>query len=647
MLTHTQRKTTHTDRAGRASGNAAQAYGVERPGASAQQEMQKALSQSPRVQSQLRLGQALNSGPRAVAQAKLAAALATRPAAETVAQRQTSEADEVLATQAKCASVADCAEAEDGGDGGKQLTRQESTAPVQPQRAPVQLRCDGKCLSNPGRVLHRESRGAGVLQGKFVYKKFGLDAFTEEIAGYIKTNHKKELVKKFRGGAASGKNKNFDVWADSEGIDWKEVLRDVVGFDPDWEDELFMEKMEGMPLTGYVPIVKTKGGKTTKMLEQVPRSGEGSYDYTADEDLRTLQTLRQISSQFYLYLQAADKLAEAEQEIQTMWAYGNLILASNNPATVNTLYRELTTIATGQTIAGKIYKVLTDTYDPKKFLGIISERHGAKLKNLAQSVREPGNDNLKGILDALNGGQVGRITDMKDQDQIKQVADTEGGIYLLTAKSLEGVSHAEQRLIEFRNYLQVYKKDPKAWVAGKKRPCFGCWIRERLTNEEQDYELVYMDQPGKAFMGTYRAAPPQEKAAWYDTLQDESLTFYESKVGHGEIGPESESEAEDELNYKDPSAFFEVLSSETLSKPVLDALDFHLKAAKVDPKPVKSYLKKRKKGPAEVESDQEDNLEEAAKKLKKYSESSINPAVKTMFPFKTNYKKKVRPKKKH
>jgi hypothetical protein len=107
MRTFTQRKAARPGRTGgdRAAGEtvntAVQRDVGTRPGASPQQELQEALSQSPRVQTQLKLGQALNGGPRSVAQAKLAAEVVaqrqTTTEEELVAQRQPSEEEEVIA----------------------------------------------------------------------------------------------------------------------------------------------------------------------------------------------------------------------------------------------------------------------------------------------------------------------------------------------------------------------------------------------------------------------------------------------------------------------------------------------------------------------------------------------------------------------
>lgn len=514
-------------------------------------------------------------------------------------------------------------------------------------RAPVQLRGDAGYAPHAGRVPRRETTDEGALQGKFVYKDYDLGDYADDIAEYIETNNGKKAADSFRRMAANKRNNDFEKWANARGrnVDWEQILMDIVGFDPDWEAELFGQRMEGMPLSGYIPVVE-EGGKKKKMLEQVPRSGPGSFDYTSDEDKRILQTLRQISSQFYVYLEAADKLAQGEQEIQTMWAYGNLILASNVPGTLDALYTELKTLSVGVNASQKLFDVLTGTYAPKKFLGVISERHGAKLSNLYQSMRQPGSGHLKKIVEALAGASVSKITDVTDEDQVKQVADGSGNVYLLTSASPGGVAHAEQRLVEFRNFLEVYKQDPKAWVAGKKRPCFGCWIKLMRTNTEQAYELVYMDQPGKAFMGTYRVAEPPEKEEWYATLQDETTTFYETQGARGEVGPESESESEDEISFDDPEKLMTALASDKLTKSQREAINFFSREAGVDTRRVAEYVgRKRKKGDDAVDTDEEDNLEQSARKWANLSQSSANPGIRKAFGFKTGYKKKTPAKK--
>lgn len=385
--------------------------------------------------------------------------------------------------------------------------------------------------------------------------------------------------------------------------------------------------MTGGTQFGYVPEHPEQ--KEKKMLVKAKR---GEFDYTSSEDRRILQLLRQLSTQMYLYLQQIGQLGLKEQEIQTMWLHGNLIIASNNLDTTKNLHRLLTTGLT-KDVQTELHKILTQNYTGKKaILTEISKRHGQKINNLFQGIRLLALPEIQLILNTLLKGSVKLITDVQDQTTVKEVGDNSGNIYILSAPSPEDYSHAEQRLIEFSDIVHDYKANPTAWVAGKKRPCFGCWIREIRTNKKGSYRLVYQDQPGKAFVGTYRAAPPKEKEEWVEKLKEKELRVYESEKGQGEIGPESASEAESDIDYSEPNVLMEDIAHRPFSDKKRKAFDFHFKKAGVEYDKVERYVKRRKTND-DIDSSEEERLEEAAEKIKQYSKASLNPAVPKMFHF--------------
>lgn len=516
------------------------------------------------------------------------------------------------------------------------------------ERVRTQLALGGALNAGPRAVAqaklastlnHGAAVAGGPIQGKWVYNDFDLKDYVGEIADYIETNKDKETADIFRAKATEPKNYNLDVWLKKWGVDWETVMKTIVHTDPQWEKDIFAKsRVTGAPLSGFIPIT-TVGGKTQKMLEKVPRTGPKRFDYGADENMRTLQTLRQVSTQFYTYLETANQLAKDEQEIQTMWSYGSLIIGSNELGTMNNLYDELTTLK-GLSSAHRLFNILKGPYG-KKFMAELTKRHGLKLQNLYQSVREPGNTYLQEILDTLVTANVVKITDVTDATQVSQVADNPGNIYVLAAPSPGGVSHAEQRLIEFRNILQDYKADPAAWVAGKKRPCFGCFIKEGMTQDEGRYTLHYLEQPGKLFMGTYRAAPPEEKEKWHEAVADPTLTVYESEKGGGKIAAESESEAESEMEWVEPKKLLRDVARKRASKRKRRSLKLHFNKAGVDFDEVSGYVKGKDEDSSKVDSDKEEMLQKSVKRLKTYSESSPNPAVKTMFAFTEEYEKQT------
>jgi len=506
------------------------------------------------------------------------------------------------------------------------------------------------CLSAPRHTLSPVNTSSRVVQAKLVYNDYPLNKHIDDIIGYIEDQYEDnedidEIINSLKAKAADKKNNNFEVWAKKYKLDWADILREAVGFDPDWEEDLFGKSvntrkvggaMEGHPLTGMVPVdPKSK----EKMLEQVPRSDF----YTHNTDLRVLQLLRQISSQLYFHLQQNKLLAKEEQEIQTMWTHGNLLIGSNQLGTTKNLFKQITSIGKDNE---QLYSMLVSTYmSEKSYFRSVSERHAQKINTLYQGVRDLGSPEIQKIIINLWSGTVKTITDITDDKQIKEFTSNTGNIYILCAESPNGYSHAEQRLIEFRDAIFAYDKSgDKTWVAGKKRPCFGCWVREIITNETDNYELVYQDQPGKAFMNTYLSAPPEEKKTWHEKSKEEDLTVYESKTGGGKIGPESDSEAEEAIGWDDPNSFYDDISKEKLKRGQRKSVEYHFSEAvpEADFEEVEAYLKKRRKSSDEIDSEQEDTLENASKKIKTYANSSQNPAVRKIFRFSSSYKKKIK-----
>ena len=168
-----------------------------------------------------------------------------------------------------------------------------------------------------------------------------------------------KTLKNFDSAARAKGARDFDAWAEKNGVaSWKQILKDEAGLDialeEDREQRVFgvqqrtaagkptpqfrTGRIEGSTQSGMIP---THPGSGAPMLTQVPRRGAGAYDYTVGEDTRILQLLRQVSTQLYGYLTDIEKLAEEEQEIQTMFSYGSLLVTSNRPETGLNLYREL------------------------------------------------------------------------------------------------------------------------------------------------------------------------------------------------------------------------------------------------------------------------------------------------------------------
>jgi hypothetical protein len=412
--------------------------------------------------------------------------------------------------------------------------------------------------------------------------------------------------------------RKFDVWAKKEGVDWKPILKTVVGIDVAREQQreqaMFGRqrpdkkyqggRLEGVSLSGFIPIHPTAGNE---LLTTVPRSGPGRFDYTVDEDRRILQFLRQLSTQLYGHLTDMKKLAKEEQEIQTMLAFGNLLIASNKPETTANLADELRSLK-GPTKTGEaLFEMLTTTHYKKARLRELSTRHAKKLGTFYDDVRQfrTQSPRLQQVVETLVKAEIHTITDLNDHRALEAMTKNPGRIYILSAPSISGVAHAEQRLIELRDIANVFLADPVAWVAGKKRPCFGCWIHETLANTRGGYRLVYQDQPGKAFMNTYRDAQETERDHWHTTLADEDFVFAETEGLGGEAGPESDSEAEEPLpEFDDADKLVATLELDPIKPAHRGALKRHWEAAGGDFDAAEEYARSRKKTKVEASENQ-------------------------------------------
>ncbi len=445
----------------------------------------------------------------------------------------------------------------------------------------------------------------------------------------------KEL-KSFDTAAKSMAPRFVDKWAEKNApaFDWKAAVKKILKIDVDatqkQKDELFGKpesgkfqggRLSGVPLSGFVPV---NPSTKAEMLKQVPRSGADSYRYDVDEDSRVVQILRQISTQVFLYLTATSKLGEQEQEIQTMDAFGSLFVGSNVLETTRNFYDTLVDVSGSLASEDILYAILSGNFTTGK-LGVISKRHGDKLQGFYDEVRQQRvtYPRVASIVDRLVAAKVRLITALDDVGQIDAVVKNPDCIYVVSAPSLKGKSHAEQRLIELRDIVAAYGSDPTAWVAGKKRPCFGCWIHETLAKD-----LIYQDQPGKAFMNTFMAATPSEREHWAHHLTDEDFVFHETSGLRGEVGPESESEAEDlPDDMQGPDELLTALGTDKLEDPTKKILkrDFAKLQGEPDFNRVGELARKRARRSSKPEED-----EEAFKLLASFGDkaaASKNPSV--------------------
>lgn len=260
----------------------------------------------------------------------------------------------------------------------------------------------------------------------------------------------------------------------------------------------------------HSPDKVTQAGRISKV-----RKKEISRPYRSFKCDREIQLLRQLSTQLFFYL---DKVADINGlvELQTMHLkYGDkhvLFITVNQ----HEISKYLMTI-TGK---DKLQKILTETYTPRGEEGKLrSSRFVSKIlsriynKAAIEALNETSNDskNYLKIGHILRHGHIRQLPVSITEDYtlsegskalIKQRLEEKNNyIYLINVNDCKNkLRHAEEFLVDIAEFAKQLasesKKDIYTCIAGKKRPCIGCFAR--MENVIDNYNKY----PGRFWLNT-------------------------------------------------------------------------------------------------------------------------------------------------
>ncbi len=236
---------------------------------------------------------------------------------------------------------------------------------------------------------------------------------------------------------------------------------------------------------------------------------------------RPLQVLKHLATILFFWVK--QKVSET-QEVQIMYAKGNLFIATNADAEALKLLKLLNLKSALQMYGGKYSK-----------MGKVSLRHSEKLKGLISGSRKY--SETKGIAkilaeanDTLSAFQI----TLKKKSIDTAFAGT-GKIYVLLGE--EDGRHAEEKLMDL---LELSGSKENVVLAGKKRPCGTCL--GRIENvRSKGYSITAGANPGLVWKQRFEAQSSEVQRSTVDVVK--SKDQFVSEIGQG-YASESDSEAE-------------------------------------------------------------------------------------------------------
>ncbi|MFD9118734.1 DUF4157 domain-containing protein [Streptomyces bottropensis] len=221
-------------------------------------------------------------------------------------------------------------------------------------------------------------------------------------------------------------------------------------------------------------------------------SGARSFTSSPDE-----QTLRHLSIQFFWY--AKNHLDQkGEQEFQSMYVNGGIVVASNDDSSVRAVYNDLLQKLEDYkrrmrraTMAPRypIQEILETNQNPgdERAAGVASKFTG--VNDGSRLVRPGAEEMLHAIQANKETDPISWADDSNIDEVINDVSRMKGKIVFLES----GKHHAEQKLV-----LALYNSGAKhsAWIAGKKRPCMACHQLLTYARDDLGMNISFQERPG-------------------------------------------------------------------------------------------------------------------------------------------------------
>jgi len=307
---------------------------------------------------------------------------------------------------------------------------------------------------------------------------------------------------------------------------------------------LTLEKFGG-PQVGYV----VNGTK-----QNAPRSQARSY-----QGNRHIQVLRHIGIAVYVLARLrSNKKTDQIIEVQSMYAYGNLYIATNNKAAAEYLeavlksdwaqtYAELDTGTLKQTWNGMTENVTKRVI--KRIKKRIELYHQDKF---TFATFDEGKNNETGSLaiakEIWKVATAKSCTKITTQEQFRNSLEKQKQIYVVMA---DGKLHAE---MNFLPIIDMMKPEELKLIAGKKRQCFTCFVRLAMRQNSSTLStlITQTTRPGNLWrnqLGFIEGKEAESFMTWCyknKTIQSVVTTLkYEPDKIYINYGSGSESEEDD------------------------------------------------------------------------------------------------------
>ncbi|QLJ02901.1 DUF4157 domain-containing protein [Streptomyces sp. NEAU-sy36] len=255
------------------------------------------------------------------------------------------------------------------------------------------------------------------------------------------------------------------------------------------------------------------------------------------------RALRHISTQ--LFTLATKIVASEEHEVQSMYAKGSIFIAANKNATLTRLHEVLENEIKehGQKIVG--------IHLATNFQGKTDERYARTVKyldDLRTGKRDRSGAVNEILMKIMRSPQFSPIA-ITDETGISGFLGSSGTNQLVFVKGSDTATpHAEQKLV---TALIDSNFTGEATIAGKKRPCTGCYICLSLAKEKKLAQLKFQPRASGLWSGaakgiaTVATRLKMEDADVETFIQDNFPGVqWDSARGGMDYGSESESESE-------------------------------------------------------------------------------------------------------
>jgi hypothetical protein len=240
----------------------------------------------------------------------------------------------------------------------------------------------------------------------------------------------------------------------------------------------------------YSNIVKEKTGKgrnyAGKMLGPIGIRKPRSFKTQKDAKF-----LRNLST--YFYFLGKEVVEKDDAEVEAMFVNNRLLIASNNPKTMNEIYDY---VLKNHNVCDLIRTDISSGRD---------QRGQKTLESFSNQLMAPNFEvESRLILQASLWEQT------KDYVALCTIRKNKLSKDLITSKEFDGKlimitgldAHAEQKLLLALIHSGL-GKDVKATIRGKKRPCLGCWLCLSFVKDILGYKnLDFNPNPGLAWTGS-------------------------------------------------------------------------------------------------------------------------------------------------